>query len=698
MPVKRWPVFPITAAVCTLLGWLITPQTPWTAPSTDAPSATVPIADTAGKPPIAGKLPAAGKPPAAGKLPAARIAYTLATTSEDDLLAYSIAHQLLHPESPLLLDEPGVREANRQFLERFAPERVVNVKLSRFAGLIGFDRAERVVVCPSEPRGALLQAACFAGVVRAPLVVLSGQAEDTDDAELLKAELSRLGVDTVYAVGQAAQSIAARALAHAKADTQDNTQGRVVHLADAKAVAQAHRRELAQHGPIRALVLTNPSDIDARLGRHSTLAPWLALTHGAVLLLTDPTGDDASSVVADALTEPDLAGVDALLIVGTQRAIPLERRANPAPGKDESVAVEVGTPHGEHQPVTLAVGRLIHSERAVLPLIVARGRLLNDQPVIPRRAMIAANSGGSLPMMETIARVSAQELSNAGYTVNARFDDAVSARELRKLLPKQDLFIWEGHYRTLVDSYRIGQWTEPLPPQLIVLQSCLALNPTDCGPLLQRGAVAVVGSPSRVYAGSGSAFSLAFVDAFIHNRQSLGSALRQAKNFLLCYSQLKRQRLAGEAKLNGSSLRAMWAFALWGDPTLHWPAPPPPAEALPAISCAVEGDTIRWRVPAQMLAGVGVGDYYARTWPNGRLAGLVLADDGDRRLAPMLFAEVSLPQVPAGCTPTLTTRLPRSRWQFLWDGRRRVGYLLVLPGERPLTELAFRVVIRRIDL
>jgi len=656
--VKRWTVFSLTAAVCTLLGWLTTPQ-----PGTVQTAATQPTP--------------AQPTPAAG-----RCAYTLAPASEDSLLAYSVAHYLQHPEAPLLLDEPAVRLANRQFLDRYQPRQTRAVVLDHFAGLTGFTQARRVVVCPSQPRADLLQAACLAGVLRAPLVVWSGRA-DAGEVAWLHAELLRLGTRTVYAVGQAGPSLAA---------LPEQSNLKLQRLADAAAVAAAHRRELARRGPIRTLVLTNPDDTDDELGSHSTLAPWLALERGAALLLTDRRGRDASAVVAEALTLPELAGAEALLIVGTHRAIPLEHRPNPAPGKDQAVAVEVATPSDTDQPITLAVGRLIHHERAILPLLLARARLWHERPTDQRRVLIAANSGGSLPLMETISRMSAQELRNAGYAVTARFEDAVSAREIRQLLPRQDIFLWEGHYRTLVDSYRLGQWTEALPPQLIVLQSCLALNATDCGPLLQRGAVAVVGSPSRVYSGSGSAFALALVDALIHDQQSLGGALRQAKNFLLCYAQLKRDRLGDGAKLYGSGVRAMWAFALWGDPTLQLPRPARPAEALPAVGCEVAGHTIRWRLPEQKLAGVAAGEYYARTWPNGRLAGLLLGDADDRRLTPMLFAEVPLPRWPAGATPTLTTRLPRNRWQFLWDARRRVGYLLVLPGDRPASELTFHVV------
>ena len=42
-----------------------------------------------------------------------------------------------------------------------------------------FPRAGQVVVCPAEPRGQLLQAACLAGTLRAPLFVLRGRLRET---------------------------------------------------------------------------------------------------------------------------------------------------------------------------------------------------------------------------------------------------------------------------------------------------------------------------------------------------------------------------------------------------------------------------------------------------------------------------------------------------------------------------------------
>ena len=78
------------------------------------------------------------------------------------------------------------------------------------------------------------------------------------------------------------------------------------------------------------------------------------------------------------------------------------------------------------------------------------------------------------------------------------------------------------------------------------------------------------------------------------------------------------------------------------------------------------------------------GDFQAEIWPNARLAGLVSKTkvDKERRLVPMLYAEVNLPKAPAGKIPKLTSKLPDNNWVFAWDARRHTGYLLALPRAR----------------
>ena len=210
--------------------------------------------------------------------------------------------------------------------------------------------------------------------------------------------------------------------------------------------------------------------------------------------------------------------------------------------------------------------------------------------------------------------------------------------------------------------------------------------------LLGRGAVAIVGSSTRTFSGSGGAFTLAFLDSLLYDGQSLGDGLRQAKNFLLAYSELKQQ-LLGNAKKSGANQRSAWAFSLWGDPTLRLPRPRPGPNALQSVRHLVHGHSIIISLPEQPYPMVTSGKYQTQMLPNARLAGLVgkeLSEDG-QRLVPFVFSEIGLPWIRKGETPHLRSRIPEKHWIFLWDARLRRGYLLVAPRPKDQREIRFWV-------
>src|SRR5262249_12524126 len=280
--------------------------------------------------------------------------------------------------------------------------------------------------------------------------------------------------------------------------------------------------------------------------------------------------------------------------------------------------------------------------------------------------------GGSLPLLETFSRNTIQEFENAGYKTRALIGNAVTKDDIRRLLPECDVFLWEGHHNTLIRDYAMPEWDEPLPPVFVFLQSCLALYDWKALPLLSRGAVGVVGTSTRTYSGSGGACSLAFFNALLYEDATLGGALRQAKNFLLAYSQLKEKRLGEDARRTGANLRAAWSFTLWGDPTLRLPRPAAPADNLPPIEHVVHGRPITLYLPDALHDKVSTAKYKAQIPANARLAGLLRKEseaDG-QPLVPLVFAEVHFPKAPPGQEPRLRSRLPSSHWVFTWDARR----------------------------
>jgi hypothetical protein len=541
---------------------------------------------------------------------------------------------------------------------------------------------ERIVVCSASIRPVLLQSACLAGVLGVPLYVL----DKDSGAAAMRSRLATWHTKEVLAAGDAIELC-----------TQ-LTGVRVVKFADARAVAERSVKELDKHGPISTLVVANPADTAAQGDQGiSTLAAWLAAEKQAALLLTNEAGDNVEDLVSAAVRDRRLHGVDSVILVGSPKSIPQRHRPNPAPGKDLSIEMEPLTPAGA-DPFSFATGRLFHRNAGLVTLMLARQRLL-ERTETRRRALVVGNPAGGLPLLEAFSRNTAFELRNAGYETTALFSKEVSKDTVRRLLPEQDIFLWEGHHSTLAKDYDLPNWPEPLKPSLVFLQSCLALCEADAEPLLERGAIGVIGTPNRTYSASGGACSLAFFDALLYQNQSLGASLRQAKNFLLAYTMLKEKRLGEDAKLRGANLRSAWAFTLWGDPTLHLPRPQVKGNALLSVSHEVSGNTIIVRQPSAHYQNVSSQNYRASMLPNARLAGLLFKDESsdERRFVPLLFTEVSLPKAPADKIPSLHSRLPSDHWVFCWDSRRRTGYLLITPRAKDLDELRFHVTWRGKD-
>ena len=220
--------------------------------------------------------------------------------------------------------------------------------------------------------------------------------------------------------------------------------------------------------PIETVVVVNPTD-----ERLAPLAPWLAVQKCAALLFTKADGTDGGAVVDKATRTRALRDVENVLFLADHKAIPVWTRANPIP-KDKDKAhpeMEPLTPEG-NRPFSYAVGRLFHADRAVIPLMLARQRLAAAQPG-PRRALVASNPGGGLPLLETFSRHTAQELRTAGHDVTLLAGNGLTRDKLRKAMPGNDFILWEGHHNTLIKDIGEGftTWNEPMPPAFVCLQS-----------------------------------------------------------------------------------------------------------------------------------------------------------------------------------------------------------------------------------
>jgi hypothetical protein len=622
--------------------------------------------------------------------------------SSDEVVAFTTTVAASGHPGVVLFDTPRSCTYTRAFLEQFRPTQLhlcgnfvdgaagvakrLKTRVTQHfrwergpAGLAKalFPRAPRVVLAPAEPRRLLLHAGCLAGALQAPLLVVPGNHADLGELGQMVQEWE---ARQVYVVGQGLK--VGQQLGGATS----------ISLADEERVQAVCLEHLSRRGPVTTLVVANPADTSGHLGDLSCLAPWTALQRHAALVLTNEQGTDVEAAVQAACKRPELRHADTLILVGSLEALPTHKRPNPMEGgRDVEIEMEPLTPPG-FEPCSFATGRLFHSERNVLALMLARPRLFKSMTGRPK-ALIVSNPGGGLPLLETFSRHTAIEFKNAGYDTTAFIGRGVSREEVKRLMPQQTVFLWEGHNSTLVRTYAAHLWPEPLSPSLIFLQSCLALSEPIAQPFLLRGAVGVVGSATRTYSGSGGAFALAFFDALLYEDRTVGSSLRHAKNFMLAFARLKEKRLGDKARLTGANLRAAWAFTLWGDPTVKLPRPALPEGTVPSVTHAVRGNAIVVRLPKATHEKVSNKQYQASMHANGRLAGLrsKKEEEDGHRLVPFVFVEVDLPGAAEGKTPRLTTRLPGKRWVFCWEPRCQRGYLLLTPRATDEGELRFQV-------
>ena len=195
--------------------------------------------------------------------------------------------------------------------------------------------------------------------------------------------------------------------------------------------------------------------------------------------------------------------------------------------------------------------------------------------------------------------------------------------------------------------------------------SCKAasrLTEDKTGHLFERGAIAVVGSSSRIYSATGGAFSLGYLDAVLYDGQSLGGGLRSAKNFLLAYGQLKDKRLE-TVKLGGANQRSAWAFTLWGDPVVETARAADRRVRRFVGEAKVSDNTITLSVPAAAAQVVAVGrvsgglstQFAARGTGSNRRRRRKETD------AAWHSARVALPNGPPNAKPRLRTKLSDSQ-------------------------------------
>ena len=223
---------------------------------------------------------------------------------------------------------------------------------------------------------------------------------------------------------------------------------------------------------------------------------------------------------------------------------------------------------------------------------------------------------------------------------------------------------------------------------LVVLQSCYSLDEARSRRIFDLGAAGLIGSVTSIHSASGSAFIKAFCDGLLYGRETVGEALRDARNYFLCLAMLKSER---GHKEQAKAFRVALSFRLWGDPEMRIPLKRGVRPRRVPISARfVDANTVQVTTPERRLPKCITEQYIAHIFPGAQLAGIVkrLKNREQRRLMPLYFFKFPVPE-----------DFPYQRWRrlfregddcnravFLADPIRRSVYVLYFPEKEKCGE------------
>lgn len=195
---------------------------------------------------------------------------------------------------------------------------------------------------------------------------------------------------------------------------------------------------------------------------------------------------------------------------------------------------------------------------------------------------------------------------------------------------------------TMEPTPTVTQTLKGLP--LVILQSCYSLEDGLDWRIFDADGVALLVSTTSVHSASGSAFVKAFCDGVLYRGDTIGEALRDARNYFLCLAELKERR--GHKEL-AKVYRVALSFRLLGDPELRIPgAPLPKPKHQPVSAKFIDTDSLQISIPARRLPVARTAEYFMRMFPGSEAAGIVKRSKRrvERRVTPIYFFRLSAPE------------------------------------------------------
>lgn len=400
-----------------------------------------------------------------------------------------------------------------------------------------------------------------------------------------------------------------------------------------------------------SLILTNPSDL------HGTFSPSaLSIVAGIVAAahrspVFPVPGPDPVEIekFAGRLMRDHAFVPQHIVLVGDEIAMRSHRIPDPvleaggpeARGGGTIVRVEIFSEIHKERPQQFPVGRIVAENAVYASLSLARG-LHTQSKLAGKPVIFLANADEIFKLGETISRTTVDELRNVGVPVRSYYRDEITPEISRQALASTDVLVWEGHPRDLTLEEKGGVAIDSAP-RLVVLQGCYTLDRNDPLILIEKGTQAIVATSAAIYSAPGSGFARALFDSLIHDGTDLGTAVRNARNYLLALAHLKRE--LGHVGWH-KTYRAALAFALWGDPSYRVKFATGRPDVRP-ISWAFADETITLTIPRRRLREVVVEEFRSGPVPRAMLGGVV-ERVGDSRRATEMFGTSR--KVPPGRT------------------------------------------------
>jgi len=238
----------------------------------------------------------------------------------------------------------------------------------------------------------------------------------------------------------------------------------------------------------------------------------------------------------------------------------------------------------------------------------------------------------------------------------------------------------------IYDHDFFDQSLQPIDPcqlegiPLMILQSCHSLDDSALD-ILASGAAGVLGSATNIHSSSGSAIVKAFCDGLLYRGDTMGEALRDARNYLLCVSALKAAR---GHKEQDKVKRVAYSFHLWGDPESRLFNGLPQQPLLEPVLARFAGpDKIHIIVPKKRFPTSRTSKYFLRMFPGSEVAGIVkrLKNRDIRRIAPIYFFRLTVPRDTGPLRYTGIRELNDTTFRavYLKDSFERFLYVLYFP-------------------